>query len=384
MSAPPVRIESKAWTDSRYASLALRLGLPRAEFALVLVATIWRWQTEHYTAEKPTYSVPRSVVEGALGSLQGPEALVAADLAELEPDGRLRIKGGLDDAGMSRISWLWDDREQRRTAGKASAARRKAAGDPRVSRGRFGDLPPTDDQRTTNEPPTATERSTERRPSSPDSGLRTPDPEVSLTAGAREPADQTPPTATLSTIAPIGADTHQALADELHARHSREVARLKSVIPGCAGVSIGGGMLVGDARVDVLYAVGRWAADARELGVETAEIVATRMDHLVKVREATARKVGHLRFWVPSTFWPWAGLEKDLGQSPEQARADRPRDGSRFANDRQPAPMPAVGKGPAPVVVSPADRAAAAEELKKSRAALGLVEALGKQLGGQR
>ncbi len=194
MSAPPIRIESKAWTDSRYAALALRLGLPRAEFALVLVATIWRWQTEHYTDDQPTYSVPRAVVEGALGSLQGPEALVAADLAELEPDGRLRIKGGRDDAGKSRIDWLHRDREERRAAGRASAARRKAAGDPRGERGKFADLAgaqPTDDQRPTNGPPTEPERDTERPPSSLVSGLRTPE-DLFLSPGARGPATAAP------------------------------------------------------------------------------------------------------------------------------------------------------------------------------------------------
>ena len=48
------------------------------------------------------------------------------------------------------------------------------------------------------------------------------------------------------------------------------------------------------------------------------------------------------------------------------------RAGPRSANDRQPAPMPPVGKGPAPVTVSAADRAAAADELKQSRVALGI------------
>jgi hypothetical protein len=199
MSAPPIRIESKAWTDSRYTTLALELGLPAsdADVALIRVAAIWRWQTEHYSAEAPTYSVSRAVVNGSLKSLDGARALVAADLAELEDDGRLRIKGGRDDNGKSRISWLWDDREEKRKAGRASAERRKAAGDPRGKDGRFEDLPnggPTADQRRTNRTPTDPEQSTERQPSSPDSGLCPQDPDLSLgpRAGARDPGAPAP------------------------------------------------------------------------------------------------------------------------------------------------------------------------------------------------
>ena len=76
----PVRIEAKAWTDSRYATVALYLGLSAgdAEIALIRCAAIWRWQTEHYTEAAPTYVVPEGVVVGALKSLDGPRALVAA------------------------------------------------------------------------------------------------------------------------------------------------------------------------------------------------------------------------------------------------------------------------------------------------------------------
>ncbi len=191
MSAPPIRIESKAWTDHRYAALALRLGLPSARFALILVADLWCWQTEHYTEDAPTYSVPRAVIEGALGNLQGPEFLVASDLAELEPDGRYRIKGGRDDKGESRIDWLWFDRQQRKNAGKASARKRKAAGDPRTPDGRFADVTdgqPTADQRATNGGPTDTERRPNGTPTSPVSSLQSPDPEsLSRAAPAHDP-----------------------------------------------------------------------------------------------------------------------------------------------------------------------------------------------------
>ena len=183
----PVRIEAKAWTDSRYATLALHLGLSAgdSEIALIRCAAIWRWQTEHYTDAEPTYSVHASVVIGALKSLRGAEALVAADLAELEPDGRLRIRGGRNDKGESRIDWFWRDRQTRSAAGHASESRRG-------SDGRFGagagartgstggtdarsrkaakppestDGPPTDHRRTTDDPSDGDRLS----------GLRTPD-----------------------------------------------------------------------------------------------------------------------------------------------------------------------------------------------------------------
>lgn len=212
MSAPPIRIESKAWTDHRYAALALRLGLASPRFALVLVADLWCWQTEHYTDEQPTYSVPRAVIEGALGNLQGPEFLVAADLAVIEPDGRYRIRGGRDDKGASRIDWLWREREQRKSAGRASADRRKQAGDPRGKHGTFGDLPiapPTGDQRATNDAPTGDQRQPNGAPSSLVSGLCSPEISDSLSSPAREEARPAP--------APAYAPTarHVALAVEL-------------------------------------------------------------------------------------------------------------------------------------------------------------------------
>lgn len=185
MSAPPVRIESKAWTDTRYTTLALELGLQPgdADVALIRCAAIWRWQTEHYTGEAPTYVVDRSVVNGALKSLAGADAMVAAGLAELQADGRLRIKGGIDDKGKSRIDWLWREREKNRAKGHARHEKAKAAG---WTGGRF--QPDTSHAPAGHQPDGGTAPAADQpATSSPDSGLR-PLSDLSLTR-ARDPAE---------------------------------------------------------------------------------------------------------------------------------------------------------------------------------------------------
>jgi hypothetical protein len=170
VSAPPVRIESKAWTDHRYTTLALELGLAagEADVALIRCAAIWRWQTEHYTDAAPTYVVDRSVVNGALKSLRGADAMVAATLAETQADGRLRIKGGVDDKGKSRIDWLYRDREKQREKGRR---RHEQAGDRAgPGGGRFQpqtSQPPAANQPEGVQPPATDQPAT----SSPDSGL---------------------------------------------------------------------------------------------------------------------------------------------------------------------------------------------------------------------
>lgn len=207
MSAPPIRIESKAWTDTRYTTLALELGLDASESdtALIRCAAIWRWQTEHFTDDAPTYSVVPAVVNGALKSLDGARALVAADLAELDPDGRLRIRGGRDDKGKSRIDWLYRERERNRakgekrhrdadrTAGRFATSRAPAAHQPDVGTPPAGDQPAT---------------------SSLVSDLRSPDvPDLSFSRVARDPsppAPVPPPVAAFAT-----ASVHVALAVEL-------------------------------------------------------------------------------------------------------------------------------------------------------------------------
>jgi hypothetical protein len=415
LSAPPVRIESKAWTDSRYGALAMRLGLQNPRFALILVAGVWRWQTEHYSDEEPTYIVHRAVVEGELLSLEGPEALVAANLAEFQADGRLRIKGGRDDEGNSRIDWLWRSRQQRRAAGRSRAqgpreggrfAQGSATAPPAIDQRDASGPPPTPvpDHRAASDPP-ATDQ---RRTSSPDSGLRTLDPDVSLSAGARDGGDPDPAplsSGTIPGIPPVattppparGRDLFASLAEELHDRHAAEARKLKSAIKGCENVSVGGGPLMGEERSAVIAVVSRGAAEAADAGVDVREHVMARMDHLLVVRAAAARRDRHLRWWTTGRFWRWSGIEIDLGQTVEQVRAiEKPREGARFAAERGPVAVPAapsvadtqrqLEEQRAAAARAAAEREEVAAELERAKAAMGVgvVNDLAKKLGGGR
>jgi hypothetical protein len=109
----PVRIETKAWTDHRFATVARLLGLADLEHALIKVAKIWSWQTEHYTPEEPTYVVDRDTIESALDHEGAAEALVRAKLAEELPEG-YRMRGTT-----GRIEWLHQRREAAARGGKA-------------------------------------------------------------------------------------------------------------------------------------------------------------------------------------------------------------------------------------------------------------------------
>ena len=80
MSAP-VRIEARAWTDIRFATLARLLGLADADHALIKVARLWSWQTEHFAPDQPTYEVDGDTIESVLGP-GGPAAMVRAKLAD--------------------------------------------------------------------------------------------------------------------------------------------------------------------------------------------------------------------------------------------------------------------------------------------------------------
>jgi hypothetical protein len=116
--AAPVRIEARAWTDPRFATLARLLGLERSEFALILCAKIWSWQTENYTVETPTDVVDADTLESILGP-SGPAALVRAKLADETPDGyRMRGTEG-------QIEWHAGISEKRQRAGRARAVKAK-------------------------------------------------------------------------------------------------------------------------------------------------------------------------------------------------------------------------------------------------------------------
>jgi hypothetical protein len=109
----PVRIDASAWGDLRFATLARLCGFADAEHALIKVAKIWSWQTEHYTDEAPTYEVDLDTIESALGEGSAIN-LIRARLAEEGPLG-FRIKGS-----KGRIEWLWKSRNASRKGGEAT------------------------------------------------------------------------------------------------------------------------------------------------------------------------------------------------------------------------------------------------------------------------
>ena len=123
-----VNLEPESFGDPRFAHLARLLGMPGGDghFALIKVALIWSWQTEHYTPEAPCFHVPEDVVEMALGvdGATGRAALVRSRLAEETPDG-LRMRGSSHD----RTGWLWRIRDRAEAGGRAKAenAKRKKA-----------------------------------------------------------------------------------------------------------------------------------------------------------------------------------------------------------------------------------------------------------------
>lgn len=121
----PVRIDAEAWGDLRFATLARIMGFADRDHALIKVARIWSWQTEHYSPETTTYVIDRDIVESALGD-GGVAALVRSRLAEELPEG-VRMKGT-----EGRIEWYWKLRQKSAKGGEATRAKWNGRG-PRVS-----------------------------------------------------------------------------------------------------------------------------------------------------------------------------------------------------------------------------------------------------------
>lgn len=133
----PVRIEARAWGDIRFATLARLLGLADSDHALIKVARLWSWQTEHFAAGHPTYIVDADTIESVLGA-GGPAALVRAKLATEVPGG-YRLHGT-----EGQIEWCEDLSSKRQHAGRARAdgALRDARGRLLPKNGEVGNTPP--------------------------------------------------------------------------------------------------------------------------------------------------------------------------------------------------------------------------------------------------
>jgi hypothetical protein len=104
-----VRVDDKARTDWRFAALGRLLGKDR-RWALGAMIDVW----SHCTQEQ-TYSV-QAVALDFMADVDGfAEAMVKAELGEVQDDGAVRVRGT---AG--RIEWLGDRREAARRGGQAN------------------------------------------------------------------------------------------------------------------------------------------------------------------------------------------------------------------------------------------------------------------------
>lgn len=125
--------------DPRFAALAHHGGYASAAEALGLMVHLWGWQTDRYTDAEPTYEVSDAIVIGIFGP-RGPAALIAADLAERTPAGRLYIRGSREanGRGRTRIDWRYRLHEARASAGEAGG---KQTGSKRRRKGRISAEP---------------------------------------------------------------------------------------------------------------------------------------------------------------------------------------------------------------------------------------------------
>ena len=313
MSAP-VRLEAEFFDDPAVDALATILGYADRDTASGKLARLYSWQTAKFTAERPTYAVPRSILIGIFG-VGGPEAVVEAGLATLQGDGLYKIHGSDKPngrtPGKTRVNWLWLDRQAQAERGRR---RSDAAGDDARNRGRFTSAVPAADQ------PLTIRKHADDQPltSSLVSDLRTPDPEDTHTACAREATTPADPPAK-------SPDAHAAIALELHDAWSAAGRALATELNSTAKV----GGAAEDPRVmrQIREVLGAWAIAARAEDRELRDVAGERMAAVLAVRSAVSRRERHVRWWAAPTFWALDGIDKDLATDP--AAAARPRAGPR-------------------------------------------------------
>ena len=303
-----VNLEPESFGDPRFAHLARLLGMPGGDghFALIKVALIWSWQTEHYTPDAPCFHVPEDVVEMALGvdGAAARAALVRSRLAEETPDG-LRMRGSSHD----RTGWLWRIRNKSQAGGhaKAESAKRKKANEslPGAEHGHASGVPGE----------------------TPLSSLLSVPEDLSNPAGAREP--EPPPT-----TQPVASDRWRKLALALHDRWADAGRALTTELGLTAKV---GGAMPAPATIDrILAAVAIWAGEAMATDRDLEAVADERMAHLLAVRTAAARVERDVRWWAAPQFWGADSIERDLARDPKRAAA--PRDGPRRQGPHAPAP----------------------------------------------
>lgn len=323
MKLARVNLEPESFGDPRFAHLARLLALPGGDghFALIKVALIWSWQTEHYTPDSPCFNVPDDVVEMALGvdGATGRAALVRARLAEEMPDG-LRMRG----SNHERTGWLWRIRERAEAGGRAKAenAKRKRANE---------SLPKADDKHANGVPKETTLSSS----------LLVQEKDTH-TPRARDPMAQAP----RQPAAHRSRDAHAAVAMELHDAWSAAGRALTAELGRTA--TVGGAMPTPSDLATIRVVVGEWASVAVAEDRELADVACERMGRLLAVRSAKARADrDSLRWWAAPTFWAIDGIKRDLADDPA-AVAARSRPGAREGPRRQASQT----RGQAPAIVT--------------------------------
>ena len=107
--AASVRVEDDAFKDTRFAVLAVLVGLPDADCARGKMLLLWRQCTA-----QGIHVLSEQTVSVILGE-NGPSALVSCDLGE-KVDGGIRIKGTT-----GRIEWLQKLKKNGKKGGRAKA-----------------------------------------------------------------------------------------------------------------------------------------------------------------------------------------------------------------------------------------------------------------------
>lgn len=126
MMPPAVRIESKAWDDPAFAVLAMRIGWPDADMAIIKCARVWAHATEQNDPTIPTVEVD------AIARTPGFALhMVAARLADVsDKNSEAIVLRGATGKNRNRISWLATKRKNSRKGGSANGAKWGAKGEP--------------------------------------------------------------------------------------------------------------------------------------------------------------------------------------------------------------------------------------------------------------
>jgi hypothetical protein len=115
LMAAPVRIESYAWDDPRYAVLAKLAGLVDRDTALIKCARLWSLCTDLNTRV-----LSKMLIDAHMGIDGFADFLVQSDLAEETPKG-FRIRGA-----KGRTEWLGKRKKAGQLGGVASGSKRQA------------------------------------------------------------------------------------------------------------------------------------------------------------------------------------------------------------------------------------------------------------------